>query len=256
MNEENGLYLYCVAEGNEEKSLGKIGIETNEVYTIAYRNLCALVHRCPARPYQSKDEEVVKKWVQTHQKVLDIATEKFGNILPSAFDTIIKSNNSATAEGTLKIWLAKEYENLKNKLDKLRGKAEYGVQIFWDPKIMANKVAGKNKEIEKLKEQIKSKPKGTAYMFKYKLEKVLKIEMEREIDRYFKYFYEIIKKCVDNLKVEKVKRGEEGKQMLLNLSCLISKDGYKNLGEELEKINKLDGFSVRFSGPWPPYSFV
>jgi len=28
------------------------------------------------------------------------------------------------------------------------------------------------------------------------------------------------------------------------------------LGDELEKINNLKGFSVRFTGPWPPYSFV
>jgi len=24
----------------------------------------------------------------------------------------------------------------------------------------------------------------------------------------------------------------------------------------LEEINNMEGFSVRFSGPWPPYSFV
>ncbi|MFC2060619.1 GvpL/GvpF family gas vesicle protein [Chloroflexota bacterium] len=24
----------------------------------------------------------------------------------------------------------------------------------------------------------------------------------------------------------------------------------------MEKIDRMDGFSVRFTGPWPPYSFV
>jgi hypothetical protein len=43
--------------------------------------------------------------------------------------------------------------------------------------------------------------------------------------------------------------------MLLNLSCLVTKENVDNLGNELEEMKNL-GFSVHFSGPWPPYSFV
>jgi hypothetical protein len=56
--------------------------------------------------------------------------------------------------------------------------------------------------------------------------------------------------------VEKTKKMDEEKQMLVNLSCLVDMERYKALGEELEKIEQMDGFSVRFTGPWPPYSFV
>jgi hypothetical protein len=93
-------------------------------------------------------------------------------------------------------------------------------------------------------------------MYKQKLENLLKKELEKEADRYFKVFYEQIKRCVDQIKVEKTKKNEEDKQMLLNFSCLIFKGKSKTLGEELEKINHLKGFFVRFTGPWPPYSFV
>ena len=44
--------------------------------------------------------------------------------------------------------------------------------------------------------------------------------------------------------------------MLLNLSCLVAKNKVTGLGAELENIDALEGFSVHFSGPWPPYSFV
>jgi hypothetical protein len=36
----------------------------------------------------------------------------------------------------------------------------------------------------------------------------------------------------------------------------VARQKVDSLGEELEKINNMDGFSVHFSGPWPPYSFV
>ena len=57
--------------------------------------------------------------------------------------------------------------------------------------------------------------------------------------------------------MDKTKKTEdENKQMLMNLSCLLTKDGSRRLGDELEKIASVEGFFVRYTGPWPPYSFV
>lgn len=261
-----GRYLYCIASGNQSINFGRIGIEGNEVYTIPYRDLCTVVHNCSTDPYQSEDNEVVKEWIRTHQSVVDAAWERFGTILPSGFDTIIKPGEDGSGlEKALQEWLKKDYENLKEKLKKFTGKAEYGVQISWDPKIIGHKIARSNKEIEELDKEIKSKPKGMAYMYKQKLEDALKKEMEKEADRCFKELFERVRRCVDDIRVEKTKKAEEGKprfraergkQMLMNLSCLADKDEPKKLGEELEKIDQMEGLSVRFTGPWPPYSFV
>jgi len=249
-------YLYCIANGSEQITFGNIGIENNEVYTIPYKDLCAVVHNCSIEPYEHEDKEMVKNWVKTHQKVLDVVMEKFDTILPVGFDTIIKGDECDDSEKTLRKWLEENYENLKGKMEKIRGKAEYGVQVFWNPKIIGQRIAEGNEEIKKLNQEIKSKPKGIAYMYKQKLESFLKKEMEKEADRYFKDFYEKIKNCVSDIKIEKTQKSEEGKQMLMNFSCLVFKDRYEDLGEELEKIDKIEGLSIRFTGPWSPYSFV
>ena len=81
-------------------------------------------------------------------------------------------------------------------------------------------------------------------------------QMEAEAKKYFNKFYELIKKGVDETKVEKNKKNDDTKQMLLNISCLLHKGKEQDLGEELDKINKKKEFFVRFTGPWPPYSFV
>ena len=254
MNEAR--YLYCIAEGNEKITLGNIGIEDSEVYTIPYEDLGAVVHNCLPEPYKSEDNEVMKKWVMAHQKVVDTAWERFGTVLPLGFDTIIKGEEGIAPDENLKKWLKGDYENLTQKMAKLKDRAEFGVQVFWDPKIISEWVIEKSPEIKKLSEEIKSKSKGLAYMYKQKLENLLKKELEKEADKFFKVFYEQIKSCVDQIKVEKNKKNEEDKQMLLNFSCLLFKGKSKILGEELEKINQLKGFFVRFTGPWPPYSFV
>ncbi|MFH1933257.1 MAG: gas vesicle protein GvpL [Pseudomonadota bacterium] len=253
----SGRYLYCIVEGSESMNFGKIGIEGSEVYTIPYNDLCAVVHNCPAEPYQSEDKEIVKPWLVAHQKVVDAAWKRFGTVLPMGFDTIIRGNAAADPEENMKTWLKEAYENLVAKMEKVRGGAEYGVQVFWDSKVMAQKITEESVEIKKLDEEINSKPRGQAYMYRQKLEAALKSEMEKQADQYFKDFYERIKLYVDDLHVEKTKKTEdENKQMLMNLSCLLPKDGSQELGDELEKIDALEGFSVRYTGPWPPYSFV
>lgn len=255
-SKDEGRYLYCVADSGKRTDLGKIGLDGKEVYTIPFVDLCAVVHNCLSEPYKSEDNEVVKRWVITHEKVVEVAWERFGTVLPLGFDTVIKGEKDKSPEENIKNWLKEDYENLKEKMNKIRGKAEYGIQIFWDPKVIADEIAKANEEIRNLNQQIKSKPKGTAYMFKQKLENLLKKEMEKKADLCFKDFYARIKKCVDEIRVEKTKKIDEKKQMLMNLSCLVDKGKSKELGEELEKINKEEGFFVRFTGPWPPYSFV
>ncbi|MEN4007036.1 MAG: GvpL/GvpF family gas vesicle protein [Methanobacterium sp.] len=249
----DGRYLYCVADSGEEMSLGDIGIENSEVYTIPYNDICAVVHNCPAEPYKSDDDEVVKSWIMKHEKVIETAWEKFGTVLPLGFDIIIKSDDDP--KQTVKKWLNEDYENLKQQIEKVRGRAEYGIQILWDPKIIGHDIAESNEEIKKLKEEIRTKSKGAAYIYKQKIENKLKKEMEKKADRCFKEFYGRIKKRVGKIRVEKTKKDEK-MQMLMNLSCLISNDKVEKLGVELDKINKMDGLFVRFTGPWPPYSFV
>jgi len=254
--EEKARYVYCIASAREEVSLGEIGIEGDEVHTIPYRDICAVVHSCPAQPYQSDDQEVVKAWVMTHQKVVDAAWERWSTVLPLSFDTIIRGEAEKSAEQNVKDWLKQEYEDIKRRIEKVRGKAEYGVQVFWNPKLVAQDLTRTSPEMRNLEEEIKTKPKGLAYMYRQRLENLIKHEMETKANECFKNFYSRIRKHTDDVRVEKTKKAEPGLQMIMNLSCLVYRDGYTELGEELGKINRMRGFVVRFTGPWPPYSFV
>jgi len=251
-----GRYLYCIADSGEKARLGPVGIDGQEVYTVPYKDVCAVVHDCPAEPYQSTDAEVVKGWVIVHQRVVDKAWEKWGTVLPLGFDTIIRGQGGSGPQQNVENWLAADYQTIKRKMEAVRGKAEYGVQVFWEPQVIARRIAETNAEIGRLEEEIKSKPRGLAYMYRQKLENALKREMEAKADECFRDFFSRIKKHVCDLRVEKTKKTDDDRQMIMNLSCLVDGDKSTHLGEELEAIDKMEGFSVRFTGPWPPYSFV
>ncbi len=253
---EEGRYVYCIADSAESVHLGKIGIDGNEVYTVPYKNICALVHKCNAEPYKSDDPEMVKSWVVSHDRVIETAWERWGTVLPINFDTIIKEVSASSAEQNLAAWLASEYDGLRNVLQRVNNKSEFGIQISWDPKGVAQQIIRTNKEIQEMESEIASESKGLAYMHRQKIEGLLKQEMESSADAYFREFFGRIKQLVDEIKIEKTKKAENGLQMILNVACLVERDKCQELGQALDSINNLENFSVRFIGPWPPYSFV
>lgn len=257
---DKGLYLYCVAFPSatlptKNEGLGIKGIEGEDVFVFRTPTLLAVVQECK-KSYESDDMKMLSQWVLVHQAVVDLAWEKFDTVVPFSFGTVIVAKEGKSARENLLDWLGKERENLTVKGDKLKGKAEYGIQISWNPQMVAPRIVKTDQEIQKLEMEMAAKSGGTAYMLKQKLGALVGKRMEQAADVYFNELYQRIKDRVENIRVEKVKKDEPPRQMLMNLSCLLPKGEVGRLGEELDKIEKMEGFFVRFTGPWPPYSFV
>jgi hypothetical protein len=252
-----GRYIYGVAARHVEIRLGPVGIEEREVYTIPWGRICAVVHNCPTVPYRSADEETVKQWVKTHQDVLDLAGKFLGTVIPLGFDTILEPrDDAASPEQVVKDWLRQDYTRIHEVMRKIEGKNEYAVQISYESELIVKQISEKSEEVKKIKEEMAIKPPGMAYMYRQKLERVVKAETERFADERFKDIYGRIKKNTDDIVIEKNRKPNGSQVMLLNLSCLVARGKVDSLGRELEGINNTGSFSVHFSGPWPPYSFV
>lgn len=254
--QRQGAYLYCVADSGTSVSLGEIGLAGSEVCSVPYKDLCAVVHPCGADPYQPSDSEVLEAWVVAHQRVVDVAWERWGTVLPSRLGAVIPGEDGSDAGQNVRRWLETEYASLRQKIERVRGKAEYGVQVFWNPQAVARALTEMSPRARELQETIRSGSKGLAYLYRQELERLLKKEMEARADQCFKDWYSRVRKHVDDIRVEKTKKSESTTQMLMNLSCLISKRNYGKLAAELGDIDALPGVGVRFTGPWPPYSFV
>jgi hypothetical protein len=255
--QNKGRYVYGVSAGDKEVSLGPIGIDSSKVYTIPYGDISAIVHDCSTEPYQSTDDETVKNWVSTHQSVLDTVGKQFGVVIPLGFDTILEPRDEASSpDQVVRDWLKLDYTRLREVMIKIEGKDEYAVQVSYEAMLMVKQISEYSEEIRKINKEMAAKSPGMAYMYRQKLERVVKAETERLADKWFSDFYGRIKKHTDDIVIEKTRKLNNGRMMLLNLSCLVARERVDSLGKELEKINSMDGFYVHFSGPWPPYSFV
>lgn len=248
-------YLYCVADAKTAGGLGPIGLEGSEVRPLIHRGLLAVVHDCPARPYDSHDEGKVRDWVLAHQRVVEAARERFGDILPCRFNTMVRGNAGESAEGNLRLWMEGERPRLEAGLARVRGKAEYGVQVSWDLKAVTRRCLRTKEELRRLQDRISSLPEGAAYLHRKKLEGLLRAALSAKAEAYFQRFYDRIREVVEDVYVGRNKEMDGGRQMILNLSTLVRREKAGELAGVLESIRRWKELSVSFTGPWPPYSF-
>lgn len=253
--EQEGLYVYCIALGRASRSLGPMGLDGETVYAVPGDGLSCVVHHCRAEPYQSDDPQAVQAWVMAHDRVVRTAQEAFGTVLPMTFNMIVAGGEDATATSHLKAWMAEHGEAFRHRLRRLAGKVEYNVQISWDRRRAADEAVRENPELQRMQAEAARKPKGTAYMLHQRVARAAREAVETQAGRHAKDFYSRIRPWVHDLRVENPHKARGDEQVLLNLSCLAPRNS-ASLGDALDEIRDTEGVSVRFTGPWPPYSFA
>ena len=129
------------------------------------------------------------------------------------------------------------------------------MQVFWDAEVMTQRIAGENEEIRDLMAEMATKSRGMAYFYQHKIADAVKKEMEAKADRDYRRYYRRLRTLADDIEVNKIKR-DENRQMVMNLSLLAKSDAVTVLGEALAEIEGEAGVEIRFTGPWPPYTFA
>jgi len=253
-NGGSARYVYAVIPRPAREDLGPIGIAEARVYTLVCRNLAAVVHDCPPQPYQG-EPATVAAWVKVHNDVIETAWLEAGSVLPMRFNVIVKADGERSAEENVRQWLETEHCNLEARLAEFRGKVELGVQVLWDPAVVAQRIVEVNQEAGALRAEMAAKPRGVAYFIEHKIADVVKAEMERKARRDFDACYQCLKEHSKGMHVNKPRK-QDGKAMIANLSLLVEQDSVQEIGAVLNEVGDEEGVEVRFTGPWPPYTFA
>jgi len=249
-----GIYLYGIVKASAPENLGAIGIDGKPLFLIPVNDICAIVHKGAAIPYSTKDTEKAKIWILSHQYVLDLALARYGTVIPITFDTIFKGE-----EDVVQKWLNEKYDDLNKILLSIEGKAEYGIQIYLEEEYIQKLTDKKDGLLDKIT-NLPENSEGVAYLLKKKIHRDRKVLRDHTSQNIANELYNEIKTHVKEVKTEETRKAaaDSWKDMLmiLNLSCLLDEEKVKPLGDLLGKINQKNGVNVRFTGPWPPYSFV
>jgi len=116
-------------------------------------------------------------------------------------------------------------------------------------------VAKASPEVRALQETAASGPRGAAYLSRRQLERALQREGQARVSQGVEALYRRVWSLVARVRVEKVKDAPGERPMVMNLSCLVSRERYPRLEAELDRIGPGEAFFLRLVGPLPPYSF-
>ncbi|HEX3043438.1 MAG TPA: GvpL/GvpF family gas vesicle protein [Bacillota bacterium] len=252
-----GRYLYGLVRGTPV-SLAAQGIDRSPVHLIWYKDLGALTHSCAPAPYQSNDRDQVTGWLKQHQQVLDLATDRFNNIIPIGFDMILDGSKTNDPDEVVVNWLEQNYESMVELAQKLAGKVEYGIRVSCFSDKLVELAKSHNPAIPRLVKKMAGMKPGTAYLYRSELESLIRSSVNEVRGMMTRELIERFKNIVVDVKEGSItkKFDESGAEIIADLAVLTESAKADDLGTILEDFQNRLQVTVNFTGPWPGYSFV
>src|SRR6267378_4494943 len=137
----SGVYVYCIIECSEPRAFGKIGIggRGDDVFTVHYRDLAAVVSRAALQVYDPTRENAL-----THEHVNEVVMIDNGfTPVPMSFGTLFKTEEDTTE------FLKDTYDALRDVLLKMKDKLEFGLKVNWDRESVLGEIEQENEELRR-----------------------------------------------------------------------------------------------------------
>ncbi|HYN86809.1 MAG TPA: GvpL/GvpF family gas vesicle protein [Pyrinomonadaceae bacterium] len=239
-----GKYVYCIIETKEPRSFGPVGIggRGDEVYTVHYDGLAAVVSNTPLVVYDPTRENVF-----AHEQVNETVMREF-TVLPMAFGVLFR-----TEEDIIEL-MRGTYDALRDVLAKMEGKVEFGLKVNWDRERIIAEIEEESEEIRNLKEQITSRTATSTYFARMQLGRLVETALTDKADAYVREVYSILRDTAVASRANK----PIGDRMIMNAAFLVEREREQEFDTKVKEIAaKYEGkLSFKYTGPWPPYNFV
>jgi hypothetical protein len=146
-------------------------------------------------------------------------------------------------------------------LEFVTDKEEWGVKGFVNPAALRGAVLRNDSALLALSKEPGIKPPGQAFFLKRKIEESVSAKSQEREETLAREAVEDIRGTSVELVAPPSLRSEgpHGERIVLNLACLVRREGVEVFLGRLERWNwghAEEGVRLVASGPWPPYHFV
>jgi hypothetical protein len=244
-----GLYAYGVIEaGALREPLGVEGLEPEHPVSIfPSGELAVLVSEVEISEFEGEALEsnlARPEWleakVRAHERVLDSAIERT-TVVPMRFGSIFSTSD------TLASMLSDHREDLSRSLDLVRGKAEWGVKVHFQPEDTSEQLVATTPEpvtgrdyLVRKKEDLRAVEEASALARKVAEE--VHANLERVADQ------AVLTQPV----------GPVNRNVILSAAYLVDHGNRETFMENVGKMQQEHAGKYMFevTGPWPPYNFT
>jgi hypothetical protein len=266
MGEDYGYYVYAIAGGDDSQpieGLPEEGIDpTQPVYALPYQAIQAMVSKVSLQEFGQEELEAnlndiqwVEAKVLAHQRVVETVLAS-RTLIPMRFCTIYRSQSGVQE------MLTQHYDDFVADLARLEGNQEWGVKVYCDGKILAQKLEGVSDRVKELKAGMEQKSSGAAYFLRKKVDEAIAEEVEHVSDEYAQRSHDRLSSHTEEAVINPLQSKEltgRKEAMVLNGAYLVAEQRLTALRAELEGLSEEYsdfGFIYEMTGPWPPYNFV
>jgi len=236
--------MYCIIESNQSQSFGPLGIggRGDELYTVCFNNIAAVVSDSPIMKYPVSRENTI-----THERAIE-EVMKIYTVLPVRFATI------AEDEKKVKKILEKEYHKFKDLLDKMNGKKELGLKAIFKEDVVYKEILEKYEDIRALKEKVVALPPEKTYYQRMEIGKMVEQALESEKEKYKEAILEVLESLCEDVEINNT----YGERMIINAAFLVNEDKEAEFDQKVQGLDAKYGDKIKFKyvGTLPPFNFV
>src|SRR5215510_7746588 len=240
---DGGKYVYCIIRSDRQRDFGSIGIGGGQrVFTVAYRDLAAVVSDTPIVIYDPTRENVL-----AHEFVNETVMREH-TVIPMSFGTVFRSDDDVTE------LLRSTYQAFSDVLDKMRDKIEFGLKVLWNREKVVATLEHENDEIRRLKDEISRHTSSSTYFARMQLGRLVEGALEEIGTRYVADIHDSLKPVALASRSNK----PIGDRMIMNAAFLVERTHEHLFDERVKETSRRyeDLLTFKYSGPWPPYNFV
>ncbi len=239
-----GRYVYGIVESREPATFGKIGIggAGELVYMIKYLDIAAVVSNSTVFIFDPTRENAL-----AHEHVIETVMKGY-TIIPMSFGTVFRTDDD------IREVLKSIYSSLKDVLNQMAGKLEFGLKVTWDRDQIIEELKQEDEEIGRFHLEIVRKHLQSTYLARMQLGRMIDKAMGERSSQYVREIYESLRGvCVASRDNQPI-----GDKMIMNAAFLVERKREAEFDGIVNKIAKKYGKRLKFkyTGPWPPYNFV
>ena len=259
--EECAIYLYSIVPYDYIIPLDILGMDNiNNLYYIEHEDIKAIVSKVPLEDFSEEafaqnveNMEWLKQKAILHSNIINQLFSKASSFIPVKFGTIYLCEESAY------IFLRDNYQIMKEALQKVKEKEEWGIKLYCDlNKFIETEMVNEKKSVL---EQTSNISKGAQYFLQKKLSGTIENMAKSKVFTISQKIFDEFSASYFEGKLNKILSKEatgRSLDMYMNSVFLIHKDNvvkFKQTAENYKNDYRSIGINIELIGPWPPYNF-